>query len=391
MSRIYLDDGSKARLRNGKRRAFTLVELLVVIAIIGILVGLLLPAVQQAREAARRMSCSNNLHQLGLAIHNYESTFKLIPAAKTGTGFVNNTLIGDFNANNQDSLSAFPSLLPYLEQSPLYNQIANGFVMGPGDRVGQFAPAGGPAPWVTWGGSYTPWRTHVSTLRCPSDPGRVPREDIFATGRINYAVSFGDTVQGNLLEASTNATRGLFQSRYNKGFRDATDGLSNTLLLSEVATSDGTPKVQGWTSNDPAALGLENNPFLCRSTARGGLYVQPTLAVPTRGGRWADGRPEFTAFVTVLPPNSPSCIPNPSGANNDWGIFSASSFHPGGVHVLLGDAAVKFVTDSIDTGNLNAPAPRFDNSTRITKSPYGPWGALGTRNGGESIPADLLD
>ncbi len=75
----------------------------------------------------------------------------------------------------------------------------------------------------------------------------------------------------------------------------------------------------------------------------------------------------------------------------EWGLVSASSYHPGGVHILMGDAAVKFITDAVDTGNLNARPPSFDNPARITKSPFGAWGALGTKNGGESIPADLLE
>ncbi len=99
----------------------------------------------------------------------------------------------------------------------------------------------------------------------------------------------------------------------------------------------------------------------------------------------------FTAFQTVLPPNSASCIPFGTPNDWDWGLVSASSYHPGGVHILMGDAAVKFITDAVDTGNIDARPPVFDNPQRVTKSPFGAWGALGTKNGGESIPADLLE
>ena len=101
----------------------------------------------------------------------------------------------------------------------------------------------------------------------------------------------------------------------------------------------------------------------------------------------------FTGFNTVLPPNSPSCIPFGYPNDWDWGIFSASSYHPGGVHVLLGDNAIKFIPNTIDAGNpVNNMAPNFESQNgRVGRSPFGVWGALGTRNGTEIIPADVLD
>ncbi len=135
-------------------RGFTLVELLVVIAIIGVLVGLLLPAVQAAREAARRMSCSNNIRQCGLAVLNYESTYKMIPTGIGGTGGPSS--INNPTTCNMQSISASVALLAFMEEGALYNQIMNGFTMTSGDLNGQSVP-GGPAPWTTLNGGYTPW------------------------------------------------------------------------------------------------------------------------------------------------------------------------------------------------------------------------------------------
>jgi len=145
-----------------RRQGFTLVELLVVIAIIGILVGLLLPAVQAAREAARRMSCSNNIRQLALAVLNYESAYKRLPAGATGPCSYNPWSVHDADMNvgrfpiNRYSL--FVSILPMMEQNQLYTQIQ--------DQRPFFRS--------TWDmqGNFTPWRTQIASLRCPSDPGR---------------------------------------------------------------------------------------------------------------------------------------------------------------------------------------------------------------------------
>ena len=104
-------------------------------------------------------------------------------------------------------------------------------------------------------------------------------------------------------------------------------------------------------------------------------------------GRWVDGGVCYTGFNTVLPPNAASC--NPFGYPNewDWGIYTVASYHPGGAHVVLGDIATKFITDTIDTGNLNTTAPNFESQNQVFgKSPCGAWGALGTRNGGEPDP-----
>ncbi len=371
-----------------RRRAFTLVELLVVIAIIGVLVGLLLPAVQQAREAARRMNCSSNMRQIALAILNYESTYKMIPTGIGGSG--GPTSMNNWQTCNMQSISANIALLPFMEEQPLYQQIMGGFVMTSGWLNGQIVP-GGPAPWTTLDGGYTPWRTQsqVSTLRCPSDPGRDASQINWTVARTNYAFNFGDTVEGLHWDWSTNANRGMFQARYNRRLADATDGLSNTLLLAEIGTDSGERLVQGNTIflNDQ----IRNNPMLCRQTVENQRYINPNIVITLadnrrRGARFTDGRPQFTGFNTVLPPNSASCTFYDN--DWDWGIYSAASYHPGGVHVAFGDAGTRFITDTIDSGNLMAPAPNFESQNGVRgRSRYGAWGAMGTRNGGETDPA----
>ena len=182
-------------------KGFTLVELLVVIAIIGILIALLLPAVQQAREAARRSECTNNLKQLGIALHNYHDTYGAFVPRKQGTG----------NPGNRGRASGFIGLLPFIEQSAMYDQIA----AGDGSR-----PPWGPSAWSGW----AVWNNAPDQLLCPS-------ATTFGGTRndaVNYVFSMGDTIQNN--RDRTNL-RGLFQRRDGTKFRDIVDGSSNTVAM----------------------------------------------------------------------------------------------------------------------------------------------------------------
>jgi prepilin-type N-terminal cleavage/methylation domain-containing protein len=163
--------------RRTRVRGLTLVELLVVIAIIGVLVSLLLPAVQAAREAARRMQCGSNLKQLGLALHNYHDTYGTFPYRQGGTG---QPAPGEGGPGNGNAGGGFIVLLPFFEQGPLYDQIAaDGF---------------GPRPWDA---NYAPWQVGISTLVCPSDQAPVTIHDAWYgnhEGRTNYNFSSGDWI-----------------------------------------------------------------------------------------------------------------------------------------------------------------------------------------------------
>src|SRR5688500_16152212 len=173
---------SRIQVRSKREpRAFTLVELLVVIAIIGVLVALLLPAVQAAREAARRTQCGNNLKQLTLALHNYHDTYLYLVFRRGGTSG------GTVDQSNQNRLSGFIPLLPFLEQKPMYDNIANG------DPTITVPPMGKTA-WNSWptGGVHIGWNDSPDTLLCPSDNGYSTK-----LGRLNsYAFSNGDQVEG---------------------------------------------------------------------------------------------------------------------------------------------------------------------------------------------------
>lgn len=404
-----------------KRTGFTLVELLVVIAIIGVMVGLLLPAVQAAREAARRMSCGNNVKQLGLGMHNYHAAFNQLPTSRGGTSnvFGNITQAGQprptaYGGNNRNNLSALVALTPFIEQQALWEQISNPFrvidppggnmvysEMGPNPEIGLAAHAAA---------RYDPWMTNISTLRCPSDPG----VGLPAQGRTNYGVCVGDALgfqnTGGVTEAGVpNATdyprartscRGMFWSRNRMSFRDVLDGLANTIMMGEMSTDLGdrhvtTQAVDG--STFPATV--INNPAGCfRATVIDPLrpsFWQGTApfaggAEIQRGYKWACGFPVFTTITTITPPNSPIC----SSGVSTWqpGIYGPSSRHQGGVHVLMGDGAVKFVTDSVESGNL-AAGNIWWNGTGArspgSRSPYGLWGALGTRGNNEIISGEF--
>ncbi|MFK8112858.1 MAG: DUF1559 domain-containing protein [Rubripirellula sp.] len=406
-------------MRNSRtpRSGFTLVELLVVIAIIGVLVGLLLPAVQAAREAARRMSCSNNFKQIGLSIHNYHSAYKQLPRHQGGTWVDNNA---PQNMNNRYSLSFLVGLLPFMEQQGLWESIAypNQERLDQGVQNPPY-PAMGPAPWT---GQYIPWLTEVPTLRCPSDPGTGRP----AFGRTNYAACLGDSVDfmnngpiqimmGVEVKPAANwvairarsACRGLFVPRQDAKFRDILDGLSNTIAAGEIPTDLGDRDNRTLASirNGTAAVranakfcedGMQISPMRPRfwsNGADGGTAPTTAAVAQGRGYRWADAGTVWNDFNTILPPNSELCL---GGGGNGGvgapGTAPAGSRHQGGAHVLMGDGAVVFMTDSVEAGDQrheNVWRNGVGGAVPGSQSPFGLWGALGTRASRETIEEQL--
>ena len=367
------------------RRGFTLVELLVVIAIIGILVGLLLPAVQAAREAARRMQCGNNLKQLGLSLHNYESAFRKFPSNYQGSGPGDQRGIG--RDNNEYGFTI--GLLPYIEQGPLYNNMmAMARPSGPGL----------PRPWAgtagyhdaaqeNWGRVQKNWTVDIPGLICPSDPPTPDRVE--SPTLINYKGSVGDSFFGNRDYAGGNRdNRGMFMMRRWMSIAGVSDGLSNTVLLGEVAAGGGPRDIlggvaQNLNSYSPAAclarVGIINGQRQLTGAVR--AVFRPVT------GRAFDGRPYFISVTTMSPPNGPHC--NFGGGDWDSSLVPLSSFHTGGATIAMGDGSVHFISQSIDVGNQVVQQQSPGTPTYSGASLYGVWGALGSRNGGEagaSIP-----
>lgn len=337
----------KSKSSNAMRSGFTIVELFVVIGIIGLLIALLLPATRSSREAARRMQCNNNLKQMGLGLHNYFDTFDSLPSCTSGDSAEPTDI-----THNSNRRSALIALLPFIEQNKLYETI-----MAPLAVDGQTYPALGPDPWVD---AYEPWKTKLDALACPSDPA----DPDMPLGTNNYVFCIGDTT--SVYDAGL-SQRGMFSPGRLIHMRDIKDGTSNTVMFGEVAIGI---KVTPQTSQELA------NPQLC---ANGEVEVEfSDLTAHTRGYSWADGAAGPAMFNTILPPNSPSCGLNGTEAVD--GIYSLSSAHPGGAQVVFADGSVRFIPDTIDTGDLvQASLP----ATSKQPSPYGVWGALGSIAGGE--------
>lgn len=352
----------------GRRWAFTLVELLVVIAIIGILVALLLPAIQAAREAARRTECMNNLKQLGLAHQNYHDSFGSFVYRKGGTGNVD----GNRRHSNYYRRSGYISLLPFMEQTAMWEEVKTG---DPNN-----APEG-PAGWYSW----TPWNDSPDGVLCPSDDGYPHKR-----GRFNsYAFCVGDRATNSTSERSL--CRGVFGYLETTTMAMITDGTSNTILMSERLCQQN---VSGFRSNTPNAVvagqvehtkgvctrppsTVRNNPALCFAVTDGKFFVAGSQVQSRFGTAWQDGQSMYVGFNTILPPNAPACADGGNWGDSNHLIIPPASRHPGGVSAVFADGSTHFVNNSIDTGNTNVGQPL----TGLSR--YGAWGAMGSKAGGD--------
>ena len=369
---------------------FTLVELLVVIAIIGVLIALLLPAVQAAREAARRMQCSNHLKQLGVAVHNFHDVKNHMPALMLSSDIYELqgnswSPSGDWRCYDQYGWTIL--ITPFMEQQAVWDEFAE-FVKVSDWRC---------SPWdyaVNMGDYKT---VQIPTFLCPTDPNsRGPVGIDQGTGRNSYRGSLGDAAvsaddlefRGTIGPAMNNDNYQATQSKI-IGLESIMDGTSNTLLFSESCiggenASSGQP-IRGGVAHEAASVWQA--PINCfNRRGLGGMltgttgWASDTIAV---GRVWARTSLLSGGFHSILPPNSPTCTEN---VDNEYYLggycMSASSYHTGGVNTAFADGSVRFASETIDSGRID----EWNIDIRDQKGPakYGVWGALGSRDGGES-------
>ena len=347
------------------RQAFTLIELLVVIAIIAVLIALLLPAVQAAREAARRAQCVNNLKQIGLAMHNYISATNVLPP-----GRINSHVAGLGNC-----WGAYAQMLPQLDQQVIFSSF--NFNLPPDVDT---------APLVTLGmANSTGFQTFLTVLICPTDstPALVTVSNTLnATHNYNVNTGSGYSVVQFPAAPLTGAPNGPFFENSRTGPANFTDGMSNTVAVTETvrstpsATYASTPLLVFLVTGNNSTTGPPLNSDADYASLCLSLPSTTTQFQDSRGVRWHYGAPGHSMYNHRRVPNDPQpdCrggLPHSNRSDPLWSWLSlnitARSLHPGGVNSLLADGHVQFIKNSISVGV---------------------WQSLGTVAGGEVVSAD---
>lgn len=351
------------------RRGFTLVELLVVIAIIGILIGLLLPAVQAAREAARRMQCTNNLKQLGLAVHNMHDVEGHFPSLAYQKGY-------DTKGFSW-RISWAPMLFPYVEQTARYQIVLDSKI----------------EPYVTTAtanGYDNPYAGIITPFLCPSEVVNQPIDGSLCP--LSYRINLGDETYNNTASYTKSILNRGVTSRGDEvtiTMASIIDGTSNTGMFAEstIATAmdqkimtlrGGIAQTTADVYRMPISLVEE-----CRGY-RDGANLKTAYPNSRRGARLGDAYGTvFTGVHWVLPPNSPTCSYN----HYEFTFNAASSYHSGGCNIVMCDGSVRFVSDTIDCkrSDYNSLPTSTLTVGNSGASYFGVWGALGTRNGGETL------
>jgi prepilin-type N-terminal cleavage/methylation domain-containing protein len=337
-----------ALLRARSVRGFTLVELLVVIAIIGVLVALLLPAVQAAREAANRTSCKNNLKNLGLAMHNHHDTFRQLP--KNHYPDDNNIAAG---RPAWHRFGFHYKILPFMEEGPIYDQI---------DITA-----------AVWDVGWNAGANKVETFLCPSANRSPPRSFSWGGPGVHYGWCVG--TRARLTWNAQADYNGMLNPRVELGLADTTDGLSNTVMGAEYLSGDGNDAIAKYpfdhfyTGSD-SDFNFANADFATDAEveALGQKLQAATSTRSNNGTNWIWYSATDSHMNGTVPPNwkypsgSGNCCP---GGAHDWGIgvAPARSMHPGGVCVSMGDASVQFVSETINLLTWQRLCHRNDGGT----------------------------
>lgn len=309
-----------------QNRGFTLIELLVVIAIIAVLIALLLPAVQQARESARRTQCKNNLKQIGLALHNYHDMAQMFPYSCSNSAGAVNATPSAFTGGYKNQ-TGWVQLLPYFDQGPLYQSLNLNAAMGPWLNSGAQPLAGGgvdPANAAAAG-------KKLVALLCPSDAG-TPYNAAFtgnygcSTTNISYKSNYSFSVnygqQSSTLWWNINKiSRPLFGDSSNSQIRDITDGTSNSVAILERTLDIYDGVTESWACNQHVGNGVDF------AGLNGMRKINENICCAWTTPPW-----NFTKGI---------------GTIGEWGV--PGSVHQGGLHALYADGSVRFISENLDT------------------------------------------